>query len=76
MLELREIFVSANLPRGLTRKTTIWGSHGQALKEWDAFADGDLLLKPEIRFSGLIIAKVHLNYEKFSSFLIFIFFLS
>ena len=54
---LREIFVLANMPRGMTRKTKIWGSHAQALKEWEAFADGDLLLKPEIRFSGLTIAK-------------------
>ena len=54
---LREIFVLANMPRGLTRKTTIWGSHAQALKEWEAFADGGLLLKSEVRFSGLTIAK-------------------
>ena len=54
---LREIFLLANMPRGLTRKTTIWGSHAQAFKEWEAFADGDLLSKPEIRFSGLTIAK-------------------
>ena len=74
---LREIFVLANMPRGMTRKTTIWGSqHAQALKEWETFADGDLLLKPEIRFSGLTTAKVHFNYEKVSSFFIFIFILS
>ena len=55
---LREIFVLANMPRGLTRKTTILGSqHAQALKEWEAFADGGLLLKSEVRFSGLTIAK-------------------
>ena len=41
----------------MTRKTTIWGSHAQALKEWEAFADGGLLLKSEVRFSGLTIAK-------------------
>ena len=52
---LRWIFVLANMPRGLTRKTTIWGSHAQALKG-EAFADGDFL-KPEIRLSGLTIAK-------------------
>ena len=54
---LREIFVLANMPRGMTRKTTIWRSHAQALKEWEDFADGGLLLKSEVRFSGLTIAK-------------------
>ena len=38
-----------------------------------AFADSGLFLKSEVRFSGLTIAEVHLNYEKFSSLLIFIF---
>ena len=49
---LRAIFVLANMPRGLPRKTTIWGSQqDQALKESKAFADGDFVLKSDITFS-------------------------
>ena len=71
---LRAIFVLPNMPRGLPRKTTIWGSQqDQTLKESKAFADGDFVLKSDITFSGLTIAKVHFNCEKVSSFFIFIF---
>ena len=71
---LRAIFVLANMPRGLPRKTTIWGSqHDHALKESKAFADGDFVSKSDISFLGLTIAKVHFNCEKVSSFFIFIF---
>ena len=62
-----DICISKHAARAATKNDNLGITTGSG------FADGDFVLKSDITFSGLTIAKFHFNCEKVSSFFIFMF---